>query len=698
MNSGQDLQTRARHQEAIATLSRRAIAGQDIQALHDDAVHLIAGTLGVELVKVLELMPDGDSLLLRAGVGWHDGLMGEARVGAGLDSQAGYTLFANRAMTERDTETHEPIIVEDLLEETRFTGPALLHDHGVVSGVSVIIYGADKPYGVLGAHTTQRRHFTAEEADFLQVMANVLATALQRYESERAVRENEARLKAVIDTAAEGIVTIDSHGIIHSVNPLVETMFGYAAEELLGRNVNVLMPEPHRTGHDGYIARYLATGDPKIIGRRRELEGLRRDGTRFPLELAVTESVVEGEPLFTGMLRDITHERQAREELERARRWFEHLTIATPDAVFVFDLPKREIVYINHEILATLGYTSAELQAIVTEEPQSFLHSDEWDSVGTFFARLKDLRDDEVWGMTCRCLNKEKAYRWFQTRFAVFERDSEGHVQQILGVSRDISQLQETREALAVLLQELAEANDVLETRVQERTAELERQTQQLRRLTSELVQAEQRERTRIAHLLHDDVQQLLVAANMRIDLAARRAPDTRPWSDVKALTIEAIDSIRSLAKRLHPPAMHSDGLPGALEWLAAEMKEQYCLDFRLSLAEMPRPLPEPVQVLLFHAARELAFNAVKHSRADNVDIALACDDGQTIRLRVSDSGRGCDTQDLDGNDGGFGLFSIREQVVHLGGEFTLTTERGQGFAVEIAVPAALAPDEDTLG
>lgn len=172
----------------VAKLGQRALAGLGFAALLDEAVALVAHTLDVEYCKVLELLPDGQALVLRAGVGWQAGLVGSTTVEAGSASQAGYTLL-----------TSAPVIVEELRTETRFSGPPLLHEHGVVSGMSVIIPGMPRPFGVLGAHTTRRRVFTQDAVHFLQATANILAQAI---ENARLFEELEARERELV--AANG--------------------------------------------------------------------------------------------------------------------------------------------------------------------------------------------------------------------------------------------------------------------------------------------------------------------------------------------------------------------------------------------------------------------------------------------------------------------------------------------------------------
>jgi PAS domain S-box-containing protein len=138
--------------------------------------------------------------------------------------------------------------------------------------------------------------------------------------AEQALRDGEARLLAIFETAVDGIVTISETGLIESVNPAVERLFGYPAGELVGRNVNVLMPEPYRSEHDSYLENYRRTGERRIIGIGREVVGQRRDGTRFPMDLAVSELTLRGERMFTGLVRDVTERKRAEERLREADR------------------------------------------------------------------------------------------------------------------------------------------------------------------------------------------------------------------------------------------------------------------------------------------------------------------------------------------------------------------------------------------
>lgn len=137
----------------------------------------------------------------------------------------------------------------------------------------------------------------------------------ERKRSEQALAESERRMRAIVDTAADAIITIGEKGIIDTFNPAAERMFGYTCEEAIGQNVKLLMPAPHREEHDLYISSYLKTGVPRIIGIGRELTGLRKDGSTFPIDVLVSELHDGTQKLFTGVIRDISERKSLQREM-----------------------------------------------------------------------------------------------------------------------------------------------------------------------------------------------------------------------------------------------------------------------------------------------------------------------------------------------------------------------------------------------
>ncbi|MCU4926750.1 ATP-binding protein [Halobacteria archaeon AArc-dxtr1] len=181
-----ELSHRATQQQTVADLGQTALETDDLDDLMQEATCLVAEVLDAEYCKVLDLDSDDRELLLRQGVGWDDGIAGNATVGADEDdSQAGYTL-----------RSEEPVVVSDLSTESRFSGPDLLTSHNVLSGVSTIIGPFGGPWGILGVHDTDRREFSDEDVSFVQSVANVLAEAIERHQYQRELEQLVADLEA----------------------------------------------------------------------------------------------------------------------------------------------------------------------------------------------------------------------------------------------------------------------------------------------------------------------------------------------------------------------------------------------------------------------------------------------------------------------------------------------------------------------
>jgi two-component sensor histidine kinase len=162
----------------LAEFGKRALRSDDIDALLHEATHLVSDAIDVNLVKVLQPLPDGENLLVRAGVNWNPGVVGHATIPADAGSPAGYAL-----------KTDAPVITEDIATERHFRIPTLLIEHGVQSTVNVVIRGDDGPFGVLEVDSRQPRKFSQDDIDFLQNYANLLAAAIQRVNTQRELAE-----------------------------------------------------------------------------------------------------------------------------------------------------------------------------------------------------------------------------------------------------------------------------------------------------------------------------------------------------------------------------------------------------------------------------------------------------------------------------------------------------------------------------
>jgi PAS domain S-box-containing protein len=302
-------QARTAQQEAMAVLGAHALAGAPLAALMEEAVRLVARALDVEFAKVLELVDGGESLLLRAGVGWRDGCVGTTRIGTERTSQAGYTLL-----------TREPVIVSDLASETRFHGPDLLLEHGIVSGVSVAIGVDEALFGVIGAHSAAPREFTEQDAVFLRSMANLLAVAIQRHRAGAALRESEERFRHLLSSIQDMVwsSTLDGSQVLF-VNEAVERIYGITQAEFRRRPhfwYDIVHPDDLPQVR-GAVERLRETGTAEFEYRIVDPDGR----VRWLFERTVAIRDDAGDPVrYGGVVSDITEQKRLEEELRQANK------------------------------------------------------------------------------------------------------------------------------------------------------------------------------------------------------------------------------------------------------------------------------------------------------------------------------------------------------------------------------------------
>ena len=243
------------------------------------------------------------------------------------------------------------------------------------------------------------------------------------------------------------------------------------------------------------------------------------------------------------------------------------------------------------------------------------------------------------------------------------------------------------------LVAQLANLNQTLERRVAKRTAEAVEQAQKLRLLSAELSLAEETERRRIAEILHEDLQQLLVAARMKLTAlcrtqdAARREPIAREIADVLERSFQLT---RSLSVELAPPVLYEHGLAAALEWLAAETCKNYNIEATVEADSSANPKAADVRIFLFRAVRELLLNSAKHAGGSSIHITMQHRRPDNVRIIVADNGPGFDPNSLDNKRTGsqrVGLLTIRERVSSFGGEFHINSGPNCGTRITLSLP-----------
>ncbi|HZO81891.1 MAG TPA: PAS domain S-box protein [Candidatus Binataceae bacterium] len=433
-----ELRARLTQQEAIATLGLRALRTVEVGPLLDDAVAAVARTLGLEYCEVLELQADGRMLLLRAGVGWNEGLVGNATVSAGLDSQAGYTLS-----------TRQPVMVEDLARDGRFSGPSLLREHGVVSGISTVIGNPDRPWGVLGAYTRSRRKFTRDDANFVQAAANVLAGAVERMSAEAALRAAQAYTRGLIEASVDAMLTIDDNLAITDVNEQMARMSEMPRTMLIGSRFDACFTDPeraaagvHMTLREGAVTNYDLT---------------LRAASGKELLVSFNASIfydAAGKPRGVfALARDVSEQRRIERELRRERNYSRALLESSVDALFAID-PDMRITDVNEQTVTFTGYSRAEL----TGAPFPSLFTEPEHAAAGVRTTLAEgvVRDYEL---TVRSATGRELPVSFNA--SIF-RDDTGEVRGVFAAARDIAERRRLERERSLLASVVASATDAI--------------------------------------------------------------------------------------------------------------------------------------------------------------------------------------------------------------------------------------------
>jgi PAS domain S-box-containing protein len=296
--------SQAARQAVLAELGIMALGKKTFQAVLEEAVVRIRAGLGVDTCTALELLPGGTTLICRAGAGWKEPING-VLIEAGDGSPAGYALFSS-----------EPVVAEDFDTETRFKKPPVFIPEQLRSGMSLIIHGRDRPFGVFSVQSREPRKYTKEEVDYFQAAANVIALVAERFQTEEDLRRSEESFRSLIELAPDGVL-IRRGGVIVYVNHALVRCLGHdSAEGLLGRPVqDIVYPEDRAA----FAARDEA-GALRRGGSPAEVRLVRRDGATVLVEGAEVPIVFDGRPSIASLIRDITERRKMEARFQQNER------------------------------------------------------------------------------------------------------------------------------------------------------------------------------------------------------------------------------------------------------------------------------------------------------------------------------------------------------------------------------------------
>jgi PAS domain S-box-containing protein len=388
---------------------------------------------------------------------------------------------------------------------------------------------------------------------------------------------------------------------------------------------------------------------------------------------------------------DITSTKQTEQALRGARERYQLLVQSTTEYA-MFTMDEAGIVDSwNRGAERIFGYSEPEILG----QPGAIIFVPEDRAEGEAESELRRAREhgeasDERWHM------RKDGSRFWASGVLTALRDGE-RLRGYAKVMRDNTARKEAEEALQQSRDELQALNETLEQRVETRTEMLQQRTEEVRNLATQLTMAEHEERSRIAQVLHDDLQQRLYAIQLQLAFlrSAHNEGDEEGFTDEYESLDEALEEVirttRQLNVDLSPAILRGEGLREAIMWLVGQMKEQHGLEVTLEAEHAFPVADEGLRVLLFQAVRELLFNVVKHAGVDVARVELEAVD-HSVRVRVIDKGRGFAAAGLrDHAVQASGLATIQRRLNLVGGEMAVNSEVGTGTRVVLTAPLQLA-------
>lgn len=521
---------------------------------------------------------------------------------------------------------------------------------------------------------------------------NMLVDITERKRVEQAT----GLLAAIVDASDDAIISKNLDGTITSWNKGAHRIFGYTADEAVGQHITLIIPQDRRE-EEAHILERLRRGE-----RVEHFETVRVNKNGGLLDISLSIS-----PLKNAAGRVVGASKVARDITERKRveRQMTERAILldlSNDAIIIRDRDDR-ITYWNNSASELYGYSREEAMGRVTHE---LLRSEFPEPLERI---VKKLHRQNRWTgeLMHRC--KDGSQLVVMSRWAL-DRDDSGEVKCVLETNNDITKQKESERILFEREERLRTLADSLESQVRARTEELEQrnaenlqQSEQLRELSSRLLQTQDEERRHIARELHDSAGQIVTALGMKIAGIAQQAAANPPLADAikesQTLVQELSKEIRTMSYLLHPPLLDENGLSGAIRWYVQGLTERNGLNIRLRIPDDFGRLPSEIEMALFRIVQECLTNIHRHSGSSAATIRLS-HNGENVFLEIQDEGKGLSPEKLArvrAQRAGVGITGMQERVRHFKGVMNIESN-GQGTKVSCSLPVRIAPALESEG
>ena len=476
-----------------------------------------------------------------------------------------------------------------------------------------------------------------------------------------ALKNAEARVAGIVESAMDPIITIDGDQRILVFNAAAEQVFRWPRDAVLGEPLDKLLPVRFHDVHRGHIERFGRTGTTsRRMGAQSVLVALRANGEEFPIEASISQHSEAGKKLFTVILRDITERLRAESALERSEARLRGILDSAMDAIITVD-EKQHVVLFNAAAETMFGCPRAEALGA----PLAWFIPERLRTAHA--AHVRGFGEGTTLSRRMGALRIVTGLRRNGEEFPI-----DASISQLSG--RD-------GKFFTVILRDVSE-------RVRAEEA-LRRSKDELHELASAAHRAREQEKSRIARELHDELGQALTALQMDVAWCRERIPAGEDGMRLRLARMETlldttVAATRRISADLRPLMLDDLGLWPALEWLVENFTQHTGVPCELSVrAELE--LPDIQATAVFRTVQESLTNIAKHARASRVGVSIEHEDS-TLAIKVSDDGVGFATQDSRKPDS-FGLLGLRERAALLGGEAKVTSAPGRGTQVEMRIP-----------